>query len=255
MGGGISVIVITRNEEANLPECLTSVTWADEVIVVDSGSTDRTREIAGAHGAKVVPHEFQGFGPQKEYALSLASTPWVLSLDADERVPGELREEIRTVVGGDPREAGFSLRRQNYFLGHLIRHGGWQRDWVVRLFRRERARFTPVPVHEKVVLEGDVGRLAHPLIHYPYRSLDEYFHTCDLYTSLAAGWLAEQGKVARWHHLLFRPLGKFIRMYLLERGFLDGYPGLVLSVLSTFYVFSRYARLWEKNERGKPGPG
>lgn len=251
---GLSVIIITRNEEDNLPDCLESVSWADEIVVVDSGSTDRTREMAEARRAKVVRQDFLGFGPQKAYALTLATQPWVLSLDADERVSGELGEEIREILRDNPETAGYSIRRQNYFLGNLIRHGGWQRDWVVRLFRRGQGNFSPAPIHEKVIITGKVGRLNHPLVHFPYLSLDEYFHTCDLYTGLSARWLAEQGKTARWPQMVFRPLGKFLRMYVIELGFLDGYPGLVLAVLSTFHLFARYARLWEKNELAKKIP-
>ena len=245
---GLSVIVITLNEEKNLPDCLASAAFADEIVVVDSGSTDLTREVAEQHRARVIRQDWLGYGKQKALTLTQARKPWVLSLDADERVSPGLQAEIKNILGGETEKDGFSARRQNYFLGRLMRHGGWERDWVMRLFRREKGHFTLSPVHEKIEVEGKTGRLQNPLLHYPFASLDDFFLKMDRYTALSAADLAERGKRARRYNLLFNPAFRFFRMYVLERGFLDGYHGLVLAGLYSLYVFTRYARLWEINQ-------
>ncbi|MCX5866328.1 MAG: glycosyltransferase family 2 protein [Proteobacteria bacterium] len=248
---GLSVIIITLNEEKNLPDCLASAVFADEIVVVDSGSTDLTRELAEKHRARVIRQDWLGYGKQKAFALTQARKPWVLSLDADERVSPGLAAEIKKILGGEAGKDGFYARRQNYFLGRLMRHGGWERDWVLRLFRREKGSFTHSPVHERIEVEGKTGRLENPLLHYPHATLDDFFLKMDRYTALSAADLAERGKRAHWYNLLFNPAFRFFRMYVLERGFLDGYPGLVLAGLYSLYVFTRYARLWELNQDKK----
>ncbi|MCX5859339.1 MAG: glycosyltransferase family 2 protein [Proteobacteria bacterium] len=248
---GLSVIIITLNEEKNLPDCLASAAFADEIVVVDSGSTDLTRELAEKHGARVIRQDWLGYGKQKAFALTQARKPWVLSLDADERVSPGLAAEIQKILGGEAGPDGFYARRQNYFLGRMMRHGGWERDWVMRLFRKEKGSFTLSPVHEKIEMEGKTGRLENPLLHYTFATLDDCFLKMDRYAALSAADLASRGKKARWHNLLFNPVFRFFRMYVLERGFLDGYHGLVLAGLYSLYVFNRYARLWEINRADK----
>lgn len=242
----ISVIIITLNEERNITACLESVTWADEIIVLDSGSTDRTVELARRFTQSVHNVEWKGYGSTRNIGLDRATGEWVLWLDADERVPADLAEEIRAVVRQDnPACTGYDVARRAFFLGKWIRHCGWYPGRVVRLFRRGRARFNDSRVHEQIVVEGDIGRLHNDLLHYTDRDLEHYFRKFNRYTTLAAQDLHANGKTANVLDMVFRPPFMFFKMYVLRLGCLDGVHGFVLCVVSSAYVFAKYAKLWE----------
>ena len=246
----VSVVIITRNEASNLPRCLESVRWADEIIVVDAGSTDGTREIADRFGARVHVEPWRGFGHAKQTGVDLATGDWVFSIDADEVVPPALAEEIRRVVSeNNGHPAGYTVPRRTRFLGRWIRHCGWYPDRVLRLFRRERGRFDGAVVHERVVVDGPVGELTHDLLHYSYPDLETYFEKFNRYTTLGAEKAYANGERAGWSHLLVKPAVSFVKHYVLKRGFLDGLEGFVLSVLSAGAVFVKYAKLWHRHRQ------
>jgi glycosyltransferase involved in cell wall biosynthesis len=240
---GLSVILITKNEEKHLQACLESVRFADEIIVVDSGSTDRTVEIAQRFGAKVSQtSDWPGFGPQKNRALALATQPWVLSIDADERVTPELQAEIVQVMGANQYQA-FEIPRLSNFCGKPIRHSGWWPDYVLRLFKREAGRFTDAPVHEKVETQVSVAKLKFWLLHDPYENLDALITKINRYSGEAAAAMAARGKRVGIPGLLGHSIWTFIRIYLIRRGFLDGRHGFVLAVAAASGSFFRYSKL------------
>jgi glycosyltransferase involved in cell wall biosynthesis len=246
----LSVITITRNEEQNIADCLASVRWADELIVIDSGSIDKTLDIARQFTSNVLTVEWTGYGAARNLALDHAHGDWVLWLDADERVTPQLAEEIRQVVqADDPEVMGYTVARRAYFLGRWIKHSGWYPSRVTRLFRKEKARFNETRVHEQLIITGRVVNLQHDLFHYTDPNLHHYFDKFNLYTSLAAEDLRAGGKSFSLHDLLLRPPFLFVKMYFLRLGFLDGLHGLILCVLSSAYVFTKYAKLWELQSR------
>ncbi len=242
----LSVIIITKNEQENIRECLESVRWADEIIVVDSGSTDKTVQYARAFTKKIYQKEWIGFGETKNFAISKARGDWVFSIDADERVTPELAAEIRGAMKSQSGSySAFSMPRKAFFLGRWIRHCGWYPGRVVRLFEKKSGSFTDAAVHESLVVNGRVGSLSADLLHYTDPNLEHYFHKFNRYTTLAAEGLRLQGTSFSCGQLLYKPFWTFIRMYIVKLGFLDGIPGFVLSVLSSCYVFTKYAKLWE----------
>jgi len=260
----LSVIIITLNEAAHIADCLASVAFADECIVVDSGSTDETREIARRLGARVVQTEdWPGFGPQKNRALDLAGCDWVLSIDADERVTPELQAEIldilqRSATAADgPHEArdavnrftAYRIARLSNFGGRWIRHSGWWPDHVLRLFRRGTARFKDVAVHESVVTDQPVGTLQNHFLHYPYANLEQFIAKINHYSSEAAAMMHARGKrttvLGAWGHSAWT----FIRLYVLRRGFLDGKEGFILAVMAASGSFFRYTKLLFLNKQ------
>lgn len=242
----LSVILITFNEENNIVDCLESVRWADEIIVVDSGSEDKTVELAKQYTDKVFQIEWRGYAENKNYALSRADGDWILWIDADERVTPELAEEIQSLLKGKPQADGYEMARRAYFLGKWIKHCGWYPGYVLRLFKRQSARFSDSKVHEGVVLDGKRARLQHDLLHFTDNDLDHYLWKFNRYTSYAADELAAKNRRAGILAILFRPAFAFIKMYFLKRGFLDGVQGLMLCLLSAGYVAIKYAKLWEK---------
>ncbi|NOY60817.1 MAG: glycosyltransferase family 2 protein [Calditrichaeota bacterium] len=241
----ISVILITFNEEENIKACLTSVQWADEIIVVDSSSRDRTVEIARQFTEKVIVTDWKGYSANKNLALGKATGQWVLWIDADERVTPELAQEIKNIIGTNTEKDGFEMARKAFFLGRWIKHCGWYPGYVLRLFRRQRAHFTDNKVHEGVVLKGSRGRLKGSLLHYTDNNLEHYLWKFNRYTSYAADELAEKQRSAGLLSILFRPLHAFVKMYVLKLGILDGVEGLMLCLLSAGYVAMKYAKLWE----------
>lgn len=242
----LSVITLALNEEHNIVDCLESVQWADEIIVVDSGSTDKTVELAKRFTSKVLIVEWKGYGATKNVALQQTTGEWILWLDADERVPMELAAEIQTVIREDnPMYAGYDVARRAYFLGKWIRHCGWYPGRVTRVFRKSKSRFTENNVHEQIIVEGNIGELQNDLLHYTDPDLQHYFHKFNRYTSLAADDLTKAGKKFSLYDLLVRPSFLFFKMYILKRGFLDGMRGFILCVVSSAYVFTKYAKLWE----------
>jgi glycosyltransferase involved in cell wall biosynthesis len=241
---GISSIVITFNEEQNIRRCLESVApFSDEIIVVDSLSTDRTVEIAREYATRVVEHEWLGYGRQKQLALDQARGEWVFSIDADEVVSPELAEEIGSLA---PDCDGYEVPRLVWYLGRWIRHSGWYPGYVLRLFRRQAARFSEDAVHESVQLAGPRRRLRGDLLHYSYRDVAHHVAKINDFTSLAARQMDERGRRAGLVSLALTPGMEFLKVYLLRRGFLDGYPGLVVSTLHAWYVFLKYAKLRER---------
>jgi glycosyltransferase involved in cell wall biosynthesis len=246
--GKISCVIITYNESRNIRTCLESISWANEIVVVDSFSTDDTREIASAFTDKIHRLKWSGFGPAKEYARDKATGDWILSVDADEIVPDKLKEEIQRVTQSRESLDGYFLPRRSNFLGRWIRHGGWYPDLVLRLFRKEKGSFTDRMVHEKVRISGSVGRLRSDLLHYTDPDFDHYLNKLNRYTTLDALQLLREGRGASVLDILFRPILTFLKMYFFKRGFLDGLPGLILAVSSSFHVFSKYVKLWHLRE-------
>jgi len=244
-----SVVIAAKDEAAEIAECIASVAWAAEIIVVENDSSDDTVPIARAAGATVFSHPFTTIGRQRNAAIARARHEWILVVDADERGTGGLRDEIARVVSGEANDVAFRVRRRNFFLGREIRHGGWERDRPVRLFR-SRMRYDERPVHEHVMTDGLVGELREPLVHYPYASLGEYFAKLDLYSR----WWAEQnfarGRRTRAWTIGIKPPVRFLSMYLLRAGFLDGAAGVIVAVLAAMSVAAKYARLWELGRAG-----
>jgi glycosyltransferase involved in cell wall biosynthesis len=225
----LSAIVIARNEAAKIEACLDSVAFCDERIVVDSGSDDATVALAEAKGARVVQHAWEGFGPQKNFALSLAQGEWVLSLDADERVSPELASQIAQAVSGGQAD-GYEMPRLSSFCGRPMRHSGWYPDYVLRLFRRGRARFSDDLVHERVICGGKVARLSAPLIHHPVERLEDALSRMDRYSTAGADMLVQSGRRVSFMTGILRGWWAFVRTYILRLGFLDGREGFLLAV-------------------------
>ncbi len=239
----ISVIVTARNEAENLPPCLASVHGFGEIIVVDSFSSDATVEIARREHATIFQRTYRSPSDQKNWAVARARHDWVLVLDADEWVPEQLRAEIAALDVADC--AGFWIYRRSEYLGRPIRGCGWQRDKVLRLYDRRRGDYPEARVHEEVVLKGRAGRLRGRLGHRPYRDVAHHLEKIDDYSARGARQAVERGLRAPWLHLMLHPPFRFLRMYILQLGIRDGYPGLVLCLLSSASVFLKYARAWE----------
>jgi glycosyltransferase involved in cell wall biosynthesis len=246
----LTVTVITRNESSNIAASLESVAWADEIIVVDSHSTDDTVAIARRMATRVEVRDWPGYGAQKNYAAAIASNDWILSIDADERVTSELATEIRGVIRSGSSAAGYRIPRVAYYLGRWIRSTDWYPDYQLRLYDRRRAAWNERRVHESVVVNGPLGLLRHELEHFPYQSIAHHIQTIDRYTTLAAeDWLAA-GRRANALQALVHAKFAFLRNYLLKRGFRDGSAGLMVSALNSYYVFLKFAKLWERQIRG-----
>jgi len=243
----LSACIITLNEADRIEACLQSLAWCDELLVVDSHSTDDTRARAAAHGARVIERDWPGHAAQKEFAIRAAAHDWVLVVDADERISPALRAELEALRGGGfSGAAGWSVPRCSQYLGRWIRHGTWYPDRSVRLFDRRNGRFAPNPsydLHEHVVLDGPCGALREDLLHIPYRDISEHLQTIDRYTTIMAQGLHARGRRAGIRHLVLRPCGRFAKFYLVKRGFLDGWRGLLLAYLAAHYVRLRYAKL------------
>jgi glycosyltransferase involved in cell wall biosynthesis len=243
----LSVVIVTKDEEARLRACLESVmAWADEIVVVDAESEDKTVSIAREFTDRVMVRPWPGYAAQKNAALELATGQWALSLDADEVVSPELRAEIEAVLAAGGPAAGYAVPRRNIFWGRWVRHGGLYPDWQVRLFRRDRGRFVARAVHESVRVEGAVERLAGHLEHRSYSGVSDFLTRADRYSTLAADEAVAQGRRAGASDLVLRPLGRFLGMYVVGRGFLDGWRGFLLAALYAYYVLIRSAKIWER---------
>lgn len=247
----LSVTIITRDEAENIRRCLESVQWADEIIVVDTGSRDCTLSICREFTPLVYEYPWEGFARSKNQALSKATGDWILSLDADEEVSPALKAEILALLekNADPDMAGFYIPRQNFFWGRWIKHGGFYPDYQLRLFRRGAGVFAERAVHESIEMRGRKGYLQAPLYHYTYQDTTDLLDRCNRYASLAAADLYQRERFTCFR-LLGRPLGRFIKGFFLQRGFLDGIPGFILATIYAFYVFQRYVKLWEMERRG-----
>ena len=248
----LSAVLIVRNEAARLRDCLESVRWADEIVVVDTGSTDQTVAIAREFTAKVTSAEFSGFGPLKNRALDLATGDWILSIDADERVPPALRDEIVAALGAAGGPAGYEIPRLSHLAGQPMRHGGWWPDYVVRLVRRGHGRFTDDPVHERLDVRGETGRLAAPLVHLAYENFEQVLDKLNRYSTLSAEKMLRTGRRAGIATAIGHGLWSFFRTYVLQLGVLEGRRGFLLAVLNAENSFYRYVKLWRLLERREP---
>ncbi len=243
-----SVIIAAKDEAAEIAECIASVEWAGEVIVVENDSSDDTAAVARGAGAVVFSHPFTTIGRQRNVAIARARHEWILVIDADERATPALREAISAVVRGTASNDAYRVRRRNFFLGREIRHGGWERDRPIRLFR-SRMRYDERPVHEHVVADGPVGELAAPMLHYPYASLGEFFAKLDRYSRWWAEQSYERGRRVGVWTVALKPPARFLSMYVWRGGFLDGAAGVIVAALAAMSVAAKYARLWELQVR------
>ena len=242
----VSVTIITLNEEANIRQCLESVRWADEIIVSDSGSADRTASICREYGARVYHDAWHGYGKQKNICASRASNAWILNVDADERITPELKDEILGVLKEGGKD-GYRIARKNYFGARWIKHCGWYPDYNIRLYRKDRGSFNEVKVHEAVTVDGAVGTLKNPLVHLTYKDIPHYFARMQRYSTLAAEEMKDRGKTAGALDVILRPPFTFLNMFVLKLGFLDGQMGLTLSMLYARYTHAKYSKLRAMN--------
>ncbi|MBF0558581.1 MAG: glycosyltransferase family 2 protein [Nitrospirae bacterium] len=240
----VSVVVVAKNEENNLEDALQSVKGFSEIIIVDDFSTDNTLSIARKFTTNIFQVQWQGYARQKQTGIDKASMPWVLVLDADERVTAPLADEISAAVGNGKYNA-YYIPRKNFFLGRWIRHGGWWPDYTLRLFRKDSARMEQREVHEKIIASGGTGHCKNPLEHYTYRSISDYIKKMDVYSTLAAKELSKNGRVFSFYQLVLKPPFTFLRMFLLQQGFRDGFYGFALAALYSFYTFLKYLKLRE----------
>ena len=248
----VSAIVVCFNEEENIGACLESLAWCDEIVVVDSFSTDRTVEICRRYTDRVIQRPWAGYRDQKAFAHSQATREWVLLVDSDERVTPELREEIIQALAQDQNNcAGYAVPRLVFFLNRWWRRGGWYPDYDVRLFRRERATWGGSDPHEKILVDGKIRRLRNPLHHFTYRDIEGHLERINRFTSISAGELKKSGQRWRLADALLRPAGRFFRSYFLKRGFMEGFAGFYVAVTAAVYVFLKYAKLWQLEEMEK----
>jgi glycosyltransferase involved in cell wall biosynthesis len=262
VGQTLSALVITMNEERNIADCLSTLAFAGEVVVVDSGSTDRTCDIAREMGAKMYTNPWPGYGRQKNFGMEKASGDWVLIVDADERVTPGMREEVLRLLGApeDPPFAAYTVPRKNYEYGRWIAHGGAYPDRQLRLLRRGKGAYNDVEVHENLIVDGSIGRLESPLLHFSERSTSERVVKVDRYAALSAKERAKRG-IPRvgWSYLLLHPAATFWKIYIMKRGFLDGMPGYIHAVMASFQTFLKYSKLCERGLCGfaddPPAPG
>ncbi|HKQ30005.1 MAG TPA: glycosyltransferase family 2 protein [Burkholderiales bacterium] len=242
MSEPLSVVIITYNAERELSACLASAAFADEILVIDSGSTDGTVALAERHGARVLRQKWLGYGPQKQFGATQARHRWILSLDADECVTEALRTSIQAALAA-ASHAAYYVARRNRFMGRWLKHGEGYPDWIVRLFDRTLAAWNDNPVHEKVVVQGTVGRLKGDLLHESERGIADYLDKQNRYTTIAAATLHAQGRRAGLGKLLLSPPFRFVKFYFLRLGFLDGVPGFVHIAIGCFNSFIKYAKL------------
>ncbi|MGH7830079.1 MAG: glycosyltransferase family 2 protein, partial [Candidatus Binatia bacterium] len=242
----VSAIVVCFNEEDNIRRCLRSLAWCDEIVVVDSFSTDRTVEICREYTDRVIQRAWAGYRDQKAFAHSQATRDWVFLVDADEEVPPELRDEVREALRryGD-RYAAFSVPRLVRYLGRWWWRGGWYPDYDIRVFRRKRATWGGLDPHERILIDGKVLRLKHPLHHYTYRDITDHLRRVNHFTTVSSKELRDQRRRWKWMDNLCRPAARFFRSYVWKRGFLEGFPGFFIAATAAIYVFLKYAKLLE----------
>jgi len=241
----VSVVIITYNEKDNIKDALESAAWADEIVVLDSFSTDDTPQICRRYTDRVYQEQWRGFALQKQRAVEQASNDWVFVLDADERFTDPLKAEIKTLMDRGPEFAGYRVPRKNHFMGRHIRYGGWYPDYSVRLFDRTRGRFGARAVHESVELDGPAGVLKNPMQHFTYKGVSDYIERMGRYSTLAALEMHSEGRRTNVLDLTLRPLFTFFKMYVVKQGMRDGYHGLLLAGLYACYTYAKYAKLWE----------
>lgn len=255
----ISAVIITLNEEADIRRCLESIRWADEIVVVDSGSTDKTPDICREYGCSVFSHNWEGYARQKDFAMSLAHCDWILSIDGDEEITPELADEIKAAIRSNGDATAYTMPRCNLFLGKWLRHGGWYPDRQIRVFRRGAGKQKPVPLHEHIILDDPsarIGSLTNRMMHYTYPSVADFIRRTDSYTTIEADSMLEQGRIPK--RLALRLLTafplKFAETYICKSGWRDGIHGFIASMLTAARVFIRYAKVWERLRNGKRLP-
>jgi glycosyltransferase involved in cell wall biosynthesis len=249
----VSVTVITKNEANDIGRALASASWADEIIVVDSGSTDDTVDIARRFTDKVIVREWPGYANQKNHAASIASHDWILSLDADEVITPDLASEVRRILSGDSPHAGYRIPRVTWHLGRWVRTTDWYPDYQMRLYDRRSGSWNGKYVHESVTVRGTAGQLEGELQHYAYRDVSDHLETIDRYTTLAARQMYEAGRRAGFVDIAIHPPLAFLRNYIARGGIRDGIPGFIISSLNSYYVFLKFAKLFELNKGGVQG--
>jgi glycosyltransferase involved in cell wall biosynthesis len=247
---GLSVILITKNEAANIKDCLESVSFANEIIVVDSQSSDQTVKIAQSFGAKVEnTSDWPGFGLQKNRALNLATQDWVLSIDADERVTPELKQEILAVINNASSADCYAIPRLSWYCGRFMKHSGWYPDYVERLFKRGSAKFSDHLVHERLLPTGPVKKLNHHFLHYSFKNFSQVLQKVDSYSTASANQAFQQGKKSSVLKAIGHGLWAFFRTYFLRLGFLDGQQGLALAISNAEGTYYRYIKIWLLNQK------
>lgn len=240
----ISALAITYNEEANIEKFISSLSFADEVIIVDSNSTDKTVELAKQHNAKVIIRDFDNFSNQKNFALQQVNHDWVVFFDLDETITQELAEEIKNTIKNSKNIAAFKVKRNFYFMGKRIKYSGFQNDVVIRIFKRNKAKYSNNLVHETLEVDGSVKILKHKSDHYSYKNFDHYNNKLTQYSKLQAQALYNKNVRPSIYHFIIRPCYRFWHQYLIRLGFLDGKEGFILAYTSAFTVFKRYLYLW-----------
>jgi len=247
----ITAIIPAFNEEENIERAILSVRWADEIIVVDSFSSDGTAGLARKLGCRVLEHAYENSAAQKNWAIPQASYEWIFLLDADEVCPDALRDEIRSLLNAGTSHSAFWIGRQNHFMGKKVRFSGWQNDRVIRLFRRDNSRYQVLHVHAEIVTEGTTGRLKNKLQHYTYRNYNQYIEKYERYTTWSARDRLKKTKKVTLYHLLVKPTFRFFRQYIIRLGFLDGRVGFIISAMAAHSVFTRYLKAWRMLENEK----
>ncbi len=244
----LSAVLIVKNEAHQIERCLSALQWVDELVVVDTGSDDDTVNVCKRYNCRLIETEWLGFGKTKKRAVGEASHDWILSLDADEVVTPALKDKIEEILASPEKEKGYRIRRQSFYLGKHIRFSGWNRDYPLRLFDRRSGNFNDKAVHESVHVEGKTGVIEEPLWHYPYPDLETHIRKINRYTTLGAQMLREKHKSVSVFSALVRAKLKFLKMYVLQAGFLDGKVGLILALNSAYSVYLKYLKLWQLNK-------
>jgi len=244
----LSIAIITKNEEKNIGRCLKSVNWADEVVVVDSGSIDGTLRICKEFNCKIINSEWLGFGATKQLAVENCANDWIFVIDADEVMTAELKTKIESTLV-NPNYSGYRIKRTSYYLGKMIRHCGWDKDYTLRLFNKNKGRFNDRVVHESVQIEDEkIGKIEEPLLHYTYPEIKDHIHKMLTYSKLGSEQKYRKGATSSIVKSMLHGVFKFIKMFILQRGFLDGKEGFILSLNSSFGVYLKYLFIWEKRK-------
>lgn len=249
----ITAIITTLNEEINIAKAITSVSFANEILIVDSFSSDKTIEIAQSMGARIIQREYENCGSQKNWAIPQAKHEWIILIDADEIVSNELKIEIQTLLKKDIKEAGFWIYRENFFLGKKIKYSGWQSDKVIRLFKRDECRYEIKRVHAEITSNGKIGFLKNKLIHNTYKNFDQYLSKIERYAKLQSEDLDEKKIKIITFQFILKPPFRFIKHYIIQKGFLDGSVGFIIAALQSYGVMLRYIYLLKKriNNEGR----
>jgi len=245
----ITAIIPTLNEEIHIEEAIKSVGFANEIIVIDSFSSDKTLELAKKHNVKIIKRKFDDFSSQKNFAIDQAQHDWIYILDADERVTPDVEKEVIEAVKNPGNYVGFYVRRSFYLSGKIVKYGGFQRDKVVRLFLKEFCRYNGNPVHETILANGKLGFFKHKIDHYSYRNYNHYIEKLNHYAALRARQLQAQGKTVNLYHILIKPPVRFFVHYIIRLGFLDGFPGFLIAKTHAYGVLTRYIKLWLFNQK------